>query len=177
MQYLKRRNKGMKIKKFALAVGCMVLLCGCTKSNIVKPEQSAAEPDFNMYFDITIDQEQLKADVDDIFLDLTDYPMADEIDFEINEEEQFVNITVVVKDGTSPEDAANYTMAVIKGVNDQVAVQDFTYGESGDDTYGGLYQDNAIFVKIFERTAFDAGKEPMYEAEIPKDVYQKIVIE
>lgn len=167
----------MKIKKLALTVGCMALLCGCTKSNIVKPEQSALEPDFNIYLDIIIDQEQLKADVDDIFLDPKDYPMADEIDFEINEEEEFVNVTVVVKDGTRPEDAANYSMEVIKGINDQVAVQDFTYGESGSDTYGGLYQDNVIHVKIYERTAFDAGGDPMYKTEIPKDVYQQIVIE
>lgn len=167
----------MKIKRFAVAVGCLALLCGCTKSNIVKPERSAAEPDFNIYFNIVIDQEQLKADVDDIFLDSTDYPMADEINFEVNEEEEFVDITVIVKDGTGPEAAANYTMEVIKGINDQVAVQDFTYGESDDDTYGGLYQDNVIHVKIYERSVFDAGQEPMYEAEIPKDVYQQIVIE
>lgn len=166
----------MKMKKLVLAVGCAALLCGCTESNIVKPEGTEG-PDFNMYMDIVIDQDQLKADVDDIYLDEAVYPMASSIEESLDLDNEQVNVTVVVKDGTDKEDAAAYAMEVIKGVNDQVAVQDFSYGESGEDTYGGLYQDNVANVKIYEESAFENGGEPMYEAQIPKDTYQQIVIE
>lgn len=165
----------MKIKKLFFAVGCAALLCGCTKSNIVQPETYG--PDFNVYLDIEIDHEQVQADVDDIFLDPEDYPMGVKIDINIAEAEEHVDVTVVVKDGTSAEDTAQYAMEVIKGINDQVAVQDFTYGESGEDTYGGLYQDNVINVKIYEESEYEADGTPMYENQIAMDVYEEIVIE
>jgi len=178
MQYLKRRNRGMKIKKFALAVGCMVLLCGCTKSNIVESQMAQPmEPDTAMYWDIELDLEQLKEQVKDIYLEEQgDYPMAADIDFEVNLPEEYVDVTVVVKDGTSPEEAAEYAMSVIKGINDEVTVQDATYGESGEDTYGGLYQENEIRVKIYDESTYRANGVPMYEAVIPADEYQVIVI-
>ena len=164
----------MKIKKLAVAVGCTAFLCGCTQSNIVQPETYG--PDFNVYFDVEINQEQVRDDVEDIFLDPEDYPMGVQIDVDMNLEEEQVNIAVVVKDDTTPEAAAQYTMEVIKGINDQVAVQDFSYGESGDDTYGGLYQDNVINLKIYKQSEYEADGEPMYEKQIPKDEYLEIEI-
>lgn len=166
----------MKIKKFVVAAGCVAMLSGCTQSNIVKPEGTQG-PDFNIYMDITLDNEQLNTDVNDIYTDATDYPMASSIDVTLGLEEEKVDITVVVKDGTSKEDAAAYAMAAIKGVNDQVAVQDFSYGESGEDTYGGLFQDNVINLKVYEQSAYEAEEAPIYEGEIPKDTYQVVVIE
>lgn len=166
----------MKIKKLALVVGCAALLCGCTKSNIVKPEGTQG-PDFNMYLDIKLDNEQLIEDVNDVYVDGESYPMASSVDVKLDLDNELVDITVVVKDGTSKEDAAWYAMQAIKGVNDQVAVQDFSYGESGEDTYGGLYQDNEIHVKVYEKSKYEAEGTPMYEGQIPKDTYQEIVIE
>lgn len=166
----------MKIKKLALVLGCAALLCGCTKSNIVQPDETQG-PDFNMYMDIVLDNEQLIEDVNDIYTDERDYPMASGIDVTLDLDHELVEITVVVKDGTSKEDAAAYAMTAIKGVNDQVAVQDFSYGESGADTYGGLFQDNAINVKVYEESEYEADGTPMYEGHIPMDTYQEIVIE
>ena len=51
----------MKMGKRALLVacGCMLLLSGCTKSNIVQPDASEAEePDFNVYNNIELDMAQ-----------------------------------------------------------------------------------------------------------------------
>ncbi len=166
----------MKIKKLALALGCAALLCGCTKSNIVQPEETQG-PDFNMYLDIVLDNEQLIRDVNEIYVEDGDYPVASSIDVELDLDNEQVDITVVVKDGTSKEDAAEYAMVAIKGVNDQVAVQDFSYGESGEDTYGGLYQDNDINVKVYEESEYENDGTPMYEGQIPRDTYQEIVIE
>ncbi len=165
----------MRIKKMVLAVGCAALLCGCTKSNIVNPE-TPAEPDFNLYSDIVLDEEALRNDVNDIYLDPTDYPMGKAIDFSLHLDEGYVDVVVVVKDGTSPEDAAYFAEVAIKGINDEAAVQDFSYGESDVDTFGGLYQDNEIRLKVYEESAYQANGEPIYEAQIPKDAYQKIEI-
>ena len=53
----------IKMGKRALlvAAGCMVLLCGCTKSNIVQPDAGEAEsPDFNIYNNIELDMDQFR---------------------------------------------------------------------------------------------------------------------
>lgn len=166
----------MKIKKLTFVVSCTLLLCGCTKSNIVSPN-SPVEPDTEVHWDIVLEEDQLQMDVEDLYLDEKDYPMASSIAIDLNLDEEYVGVDVVVKDGTSPEDASEYAMVVIKGINNEAAVQDFTYGKSGEDTYGGLYQDNEIRVKIFDESTYAAEGAPMYEAVIPKDDYQRIVIE
>ena len=76
----------MKIKNLMLVMGCAVLLCGCTKSNIVQPEETQG-PDFNLYMDVELDIDQLHDDVEDIYVDEEEYPMAAGIDFELNLEE------------------------------------------------------------------------------------------
>lgn len=165
-----------KVKTIALAAGCIMLLCGCTKSNIVQPEETPG-PDFNIYNDIVISEEQLHYDVEDIYLDPIDYPMASAIDFDLNLDEAYVDITVVVKDGTSPEDTAYFADVAIKGINDEVVVQDFSYGESDTDTFGGLYQDNVINLKIYTESEYEAEGEPLYETQIPMDTYMTFDIE
>lgn len=165
-----------KVKTIALAAGCIMLLCGCTKSNIVQPEETPG-PDFNIYNNIEIDEEQLHEDVEDIYLDPEDYPMASAIDFDLNLDEAYVDITVVVKDGTSPEDTAYFADVAIKGINDEVVVQDFSYGESDTDTFGGLYQDNVINLKIYTESEYEAEGEPLYETQIPVDTYMTFDIE
>ena len=164
-----------KVKTLMVAAGCVALLCGCTKSNIVQPETNG--PDFNMYNDIVIDEDQLHEDVDDIYLDPKDYPMGAAIDFELHLDEEYVDVVAVVKDGTSPEDTAFFADVAIKGINDQVAVQDFTYGESNTDTFGGLYQDNEIRLKVYTESDYEAGGEPLYETTVPKDTYMTFEIE
>ena len=60
-----------RVKTLMLAAGCVALLCGCTKSNIVQPDPTEG-PDFNMYMNIEIDEDQLHDDVNDIYLDPDD---------------------------------------------------------------------------------------------------------
>lgn len=166
-----------RIKMLMLAAGSAVLIAGCTKSNIVQPDQMVLEPDFNKYNDIVIDEDQLHEDVDDIYVNEKDYPMSFAIDFSLNLDEEYVDIIAVVKDGTSLEDAAYYATVAIKGVNDEVAVQDFSYGTSSEDTFGGLYQDNDIHLKVYFQSEYEAEGKPLYEVTIPKDTEMEIVIE
>lgn len=165
-------------KALLAAAGCVLLLCGCTKSNIVQPDaESAQEPDFNIYNNIELDMDQFHSEVEEVCLDENDYPMADAIDFDIDEDKALVSVTVVVKDDTSAEDTAEYADAVIKAINDEAAVQDYNYGESGEDTFGGFFQDRAIHLKIYEKSAYEADGEPEYETDIPEDTYMTFDIE
>ena len=164
-------------KAFLAAAGCTILLCGCTKSNIVQPEEQADAPDFNIYNNIELDMDQFHDEVNEIYLDENDYPMADTIDFTIDEDNALVDLTIVVKDGTSGADAAAYTSEVIKGINDEAAVQDYSYGESGEDTFGGFFQDRKINLKIYEKSAYESNGDPMYETEIPEDTYMTFDIQ
>lgn len=169
----------MKIKNLLLAMGCTVLLCGCTESTIVKPDSSegVAEPDFNIYRNIEIDMEQLQEGVAELYLDEDEYPMATALGFEIDEEAEVVVVKLVVKDDTSAEDAAYYADAVVKGINDEYAIQDFSFAESGDDYFGGLYQDREIQLAIYDESSYAEGGEPMFETTVPKDEYMIFEIE
>lgn len=169
----------MKIRKLAVIAGCAILLCGCTESHIIHPEEAGETigPDFNIYSDIEIDEQQLRDDVKDIYIDPVDYPMAADIDFELHLDEEYVTVIAVVKDGTSPEDAALYADVAIKGINDEYAVQDYSYGTSDVDTFGGLYQDNEIELKLYEESAYTSGGDPFFEIRIPKETYMTFDIE
>ncbi len=163
------------IRTFLLAAGCIALLSGCTKSNIVRPEM-AESPDFNIYTDIELDEEQLKEDVDEIYLDETDYPMGYAIDFKLYPRKDYVTVAVVVKDGTSPEDAAYFADVAVKGINDQAAVQDFSYEMSGEESFGGFYLDKEIRLKIYRQSEYEAKGAPMYETTVPKGTYMTFEI-
>jgi len=165
----------MKLKALVLITTCAVLLCGCTKSNIVRLDETLG-PDFNLYNNIEIDEDQLHENVDDIYLDPVDYPMASAIDFELHLDDAYVTVNVVVKDDTTPEDAAWFADKAIKGINDEVALQDFSYGESDDDTFGGLYQDNEIRLKIYDESSYASNGTPMYETTVPLDTYMTFEI-
>ncbi|MDO4267743.1 MAG: hypothetical protein Q4C73_04650 [Eubacteriales bacterium] len=158
------------VKNMMLAAGCALLLSGCTESNIVKPEASDA-PDFNIYDNIELDENQLKADWEDVCLDEDDYPMAAALSFELHPDDGYVDMSVVVKDGTTAEDAAKYADEAIKSFNDQIAIQDFSYGASEETSFGGFFQDNEIHLKLYEGSAYEAGGEPFYETTVPKDTY------
>ena len=121
--------------------------------------------------------DQFNDEVNEIYLDENDYPMADTINFTIDEDNALVDLTIVVKDGTSGADAAAYASEVIKGINDEAAVQDYSYGESGEDTFGGFFQDRKINLKIYEKSAYESNGDPMYEMEIPEDTYMTFDIQ
>ena len=72
---------------------------------------------------------------------------------------------------TSEQDAAWYADQVVKGFNDQVAMQDFSYGTAEEDSFGGYFQDRELHLKIYEESQYEADGEPMYETTVPADAY------
>lgn len=164
------------IKTLMAAAGCAVFLAGCTESTILQPE-GGEEPDFNVYENIELDQDQLLSDWQEICLDEDEYPMAAELDFEIYDQESYVDITLVVKDGTSGEEAAAFAVEAIQSFNDQVAVQDFSYDASSEGSFGSYFDDRDIHLKLYQESAYEEGKEPMYETTVPAGSYETFDIE
>lgn len=160
----------VKIKTLMIAAVSALFLSGCTESTILWPE-GAEQPDFNVYENIELDDEQLLSDWQDICLEESDYPMAAALDFERHEKDGYVDITLAVKDGTSREDAAAFAVEAIQAFNDQVAVQDFSYDSAEDGSFGSYFAHLEIRLKIYEESAYKAEGEPMYEASVPAGSY------
>ncbi len=166
-----------KWKPAIMAAACVLMLTACTQSNIVEPHVGGAnsnpedlEPDFNIYFNYILDEDQLREDVNDVGLDPDDYPMGVSIDFTMPEDFEPMYITVVIKDDTDPDDIGWYAGEVLKVINDQVASQDYAYAESGDRYFGGLYQDKVVYYKVYYESEYPDG-EPIIDIEIPEDTY------
>lgn len=166
---------------FAILAISIFMLAGCTKSHIVNPEPSTETssdegPDLNPFQNVELDFTQLDEDVRDVCLYELDYPMASDLEFEVNIDEGYVDISIIVKDGTTDEDASFYAMEVIKTINDNVAFQDYGYAMSESEYYGGLYQDNEIILRIYTASGYSSGSAPFYEITIPEDEYIPIEI-
>lgn len=160
----------VKIKTLMIAAASALLLSGCTESTILQPE-GGDQPDFNVYENIELDDEQLLSDWQEICLDEGDYPMAAAVDFERHENDGYVDIMLAVKDGTDREEASAFAVAAIQAFNDQVAVQDFSYDAAEDGSFGSYFADREIHLKIYEESAYEAEGEPMYETSVPAGSY------
>ena len=71
------------MKRFLVLAACMVLLSGCTQSNIVNPESETkiADPNFDIQDDIEIDWTQVSADAESVFEDTGAYPYSKDFHF------------------------------------------------------------------------------------------------
>ena len=164
----------MKMNKWLLLTGlCGLLLTGCTKSNYVSPDSASADdgPDFNVYENYELDEDQLMADVLDVGTDPDNYPMAVAIDFGLRMDEGKINIAAIVKDDTSTEDALWYDNEAIKVLNDQIVSQDISYEMSSDKYFGGVFDKNDAYLDIYTQTAFNNGEEPLFSVVIPAGTY------
>jgi hypothetical protein len=159
----------MKIKQLLMIAGCAVVLSGCTESHYVRPTETG--PDFNVYEDYELDEDQLMADVLDVGTDPDFYPMAEAIDFGLHMDEGYIAVAAVVKDGTSLEDATWYGSEALKVLNDQAASQDISYAMSSEDSYGGIYENNDAILDIYYASDFEAGEAPVLSFDIPAGMY------
>lgn len=120
----------------------MLLLAGCTKSNIVSG--GPAEPVFETQDGIVLDWGQIGDDLDAEFLNNEDYPMAVSINYSVQPDQSMMDMTLMVKAGTTPEEAVTFANAVVRAVSDEAATQDFSFEASTEDSYGGYFKENAL---------------------------------
>lgn len=184
----------MKLRgKAVLWLGlCAALFCGCTKQTSETETESATEievvagadgaiysgePDFDIYDDITLDSNQISAGIGRRLLENDKYPMGVDVGFELKPEEELVEMVVIVKDGTSAEDAAYFADKAVKALNDEIAIQDFYYAESEEDYFGDYFEDHDLDMTIYYEAVYLIGGEPMYHEKIDRATYVTFEIE
>ena len=115
---------------------------------------------------IQIDWGQVQDELDEEFVASDDYPYGENIDFYVEDGNAYMMITV--KDGVSKEEAANYATAIIKALNDSVAMQDFSYQNDGTSMYGKFSQENVVWIYVMpESTADDESTWLVDDAIVP----------
>lgn len=124
-----------------------MLLAGCTQSNIVKGT-AAAEPVFETQKGIVLDWGQIGDDLDEQFVNNVDYPMAVSVNYSVDPDKNSMELTLMVHAGTTKEEAVTLANAVVRTVNDEAAVQDFSIEKSSDTSYGGFFQKNTLLLKV-----------------------------
>lgn len=145
-------------RKFsALFLLCAALLCGCTQSNIVSPTGGTVEgpavPDLETKEGIEIDWEQMRADLQEVYIEpygtYGDYVMDLAVKFDAGSNTMILLLPVTNK--TTPEIAVAYGQDVLKTCGDLLAEQDFSNEPSEEEgTYYGSYFDkHNVKVQVF----------------------------
>ena len=132
----------MKKKVLIICGIAAMLLAGCTKSNIVTG--GPAEPVFETQEGIVLDWGQIGDDLDEQYLNNEDYPKAVSINYSVDPDKKTIDLTLMMNAGATTEEAVDFANAVVRTINDEAAVQDFSIETSTEDSYGGFFQDYTL---------------------------------
>ena len=132
----------MKKKVLIICGITAMLLAGCTKSNIVTG--GPAEPVFETQEGIVLDWGQIGDDLDEEYLNNEDYPKAVSVNYSVDPDKKTIDLTLMMNVGATPEEAVAFANAVVRTINDEAAVQDFSIETSTEDSYGGFFQDYTL---------------------------------
>ncbi|MEY8354755.1 hypothetical protein AALB39_15540 [Lachnospiraceae bacterium 54-53] len=164
----------MKNKVFMICAISAVLLTGCTESHILA-SGGPAEPVFETQEGIVLDWTQIYNDVDEEFVDNEEYPMALSVNYKLEPEEKSIDITLIVKEGTTPEEAVEFANAAVRFINDEAAMQDFSFEKSSDTSYGGFFKEYDAHLIVMPDYTMNAEKYWLVDMDIPKGTDEKIV--
>lgn len=129
------------------------LLAGCAKNKDEAPTETAVETQTEIQSESqlpAVPEYDLKAIGDELNQKYTgndQYP-GTAIEFQMNSAVNEVNFGLTVKEDTSPETAADYAETILKAFNDLIAGQDPEIQKSGQDSYGGFYNNYVASVKV-----------------------------
>lgn len=145
------------MRKFFALLVCMLLLSGCTKSNIVnfKEETRVGNPDFETQEGVEIDWTQVSMEAEEIFNDENTYPYTRDFHFYLEPNKKEIMLMWVVADDLPDKEIRNYAEELIKGFSDVAAVQDFSIEKSGPDSYGGLWKKYGLSFSIVPESTQD----------------------
>ena len=135
----------MKNKLLIICGMSAMLLAGCTKSTIVTG--GPVEPVFETRDDIVLDWGQIGDDLDEMFLENEEYPMAVSINYNAQVDGE-LSLNLMVKEGTTPEEAVVFADAVVRALNDEAAIQDFSIEASTETTYGGFFDETNLHLIV-----------------------------
>lgn len=94
------------------------------------------------------DWDQVKDESDGLFMDNDAYPQSVNMQFAADEDKLTIDLTWILKNGTSEEEAKEYAALLVKNFNDIVAVQSLELEESTDTSFGTLWDQFALNLKV-----------------------------
>lgn len=161
----------MKRWMILMASVCL-LLCGCTKSNIVYGDN-------NKYGDRPqpvdgIVWEQVWEDLKDIYEDPDAYPFVASVNAGVYPEENMVKFYLLMNTDISDEEASAYATKVVKGFNDLIAMQNSSYAASSEESYGGYLAQYGIYVMVGPDETKDDPDTWIIEDLIPQGEYRPV---
>lgn len=136
------------MKKWLLLLGCSLLLCGCTQSNIVS-KGGELEPDFETRDNIEMNWEQGFRDLsEDILVNEQVVNLGYVVEQAAENEFETVYLTVIVDPGMKPEEAAELGTQAVKLLGDFMSDQDFSLTKSAKDSYGSVFEKFNVCLRV-----------------------------
>ncbi|MFR3730060.1 hypothetical protein [Lacrimispora sp.] len=157
----------MKNKAIMICAVSALLLTGCTKSNILS-SGGPAEPVFETQQGIVLDWTQIGNDMDEEFVDNDQYPMAISVNYSVDQEKKSMDLTLMVRHGTTPEEAVEFANAAVRYLNDEAATQDFSYERSSETSYGGFFKEYDLNLLVIPDNTMTQQKYWLVDMKIPK---------
>lgn len=164
----------MKKKAFLICAVSAFLLTGCTESHILA-SGGPAEPVFETQEGITLDWSQIGGDLDDEFTNNADYPMALSVNYNLDPKTKHMDVTLIMKEGATPEEAVAFANAAMRAINDEAAMQDFSYEKSSDTSYGGFFKVYDVHLTVMPDYTMKNQEYWLVDMDIPKGSDEKIV--
>ncbi len=167
----------MKSRALMICAMTAMLLTGCTQSHILA-SGGPAEPVFETQEGIVLDWTQIGSDMDEEFNNSEDYPMAlseGTVNYQVDQEKKSINLTLMVKAGTTTGEAVEFANAAVRYLNDEAAIQDFSYERSSDTSYGGFFKDYDLHLIVMPEYAMKENQYWLVDMEIPKGSDAEIV--
>ena len=164
----------MKNKALIICAMSAMLLTGCTESHILA-SGGPAEPVFETQQGIVLDWTQIGNDMDDEFVDNEEYPMALSVNYSVDNENKSIDLTLIVKEGTTPEEAVTFADVAVRFLNDEASMQDFSYEKSSNTSYGGFFKIYDLHLIVMPDYTMKDKKYWLGDMDIPKGSDEKIV--
>lgn len=161
------------VKKVAFVTLAVMALSGCTKSSVsteapvaeeipaggdmIDPDKMDIEDEYVEKVELIeedaeeetmFDWEQVEEEAADLFNDPDYYPASVKMDYVGDEDAKTIELTWVLKNGTTEEEAMTYAAELVQKFNDILAVQTADIEFATLDTFGGVWDQFALSVQI-----------------------------
>ncbi len=94
------------------------------------------------------DAEQVESESQELFGDAEFYPQGVSMTYELDEDAKTVALNWVLKNGTSEDEVMEYATELVQKFNDILAVQTVDYEMAEVDTFGGVWADFSLDLKV-----------------------------
>lgn len=162
------------MKKIAMILlASMLILSGCTESNIVSGGSNQDYSDLPQPVGGIV-WEQLWEDWDEAYTDQDIYPFSETVNGGVYDEENAMKFFILLNQEISKEEAAEYATTVIKGLGDLIAEQNPDYTKSGEDSYGSFIDQYEIYVMVAPDDSKSDEESWILEDTIPAGSYRAV---